>query len=108
VATLPPKGMVLGLFESIPYDDEAVELRAGDTLVIYSDGVTETWSPEDVEYGDERLSDLVVEFRHLGAEALQQRILDEVGSFAGGAKATDDRTLIVIKRDQDGVSTSSP
>jgi phosphoserine phosphatase RsbU/P len=98
VETLSTGGMVLGLFESIPYDDEAVEMRVGDTLVIYSDGVTETWSPEDVEYGDGRLTELLVSCRHLGAEEVQQRILEEVGSFAAGAKATDDRTLIVVKR----------
>ncbi len=98
VQTLSTGGMVLGLFESIPYDDEAVELRPGDTLVIYSDGVTETWSPTDIEYGDERLAALVVSGRELSAEDLQRHILQDIERFSACAKATDDRTLIIVKR----------
>jgi phosphoserine phosphatase RsbU/P len=99
VEKLSTGGMVLGVFDSIPYDDDAVQMHPGDSLLIYSDGVTETWSPGDEEFGDERLVSLLVENRHLGAEAMQQRILAEVGEFAEGGKATDDRTLIVVKRE---------
>jgi len=99
VDPLQEGGMVLGLFDSVPYAEGRVELRPGDLLVIFSDGVTETWSVEDEEFGEERLARLVVAERALRAEALETRILKEIDLFSGGAKATDDRTLIVLKRE---------
>ncbi len=50
IELLEEGGMVLGMFESVPYAEGIVELRSGDTLFIYSDGVTETWNPEGEEY----------------------------------------------------------
>ncbi len=98
VETLREGGMVLGMFDSVPYADGAVDLRPGDTLVVYSDGVTETWNPAGDEFGDEGLTALAVRSRALDPAALQEEILRELERFAAGAKATDDRTLIVLKR----------
>jgi serine phosphatase RsbU (regulator of sigma subunit) len=98
VETLQEGGMVLGLFEAVPYADGAVDLRPGDTLVIYSDGVTETWNAAGDEFGEEGLQALVVRDRKLDCGALQDQVLRELERFSGGAKATDDRTLIVLKR----------
>ena len=47
--------MVLGLFDPIPTSEGVAELGPGDTLLVFSDGVTETWSAEDEEFGEERL-----------------------------------------------------
>jgi len=99
VELLSEGGIVLGLFEGISYDSGEVELRPGDTLLAYSDGVTETWSPEGDEFGEERLTALAVKQRKLSAAALQDAILAEIESFEKGARATDDRTLVVLKRD---------
>jgi sigma-B regulation protein RsbU (phosphoserine phosphatase) len=98
VEKLEEGGMVLGIFETTPYEDGAVDLRPGDTLLIFSDGVTETFSDSGEEFGEQRLIDVAVRDRELDAEALQARILRELDFFAAGTKATDDRTLIVIKR----------
>ncbi len=92
-------GLVLGMFENIVYDGGRVEMRRGDTLVVYSDGVTETWDPDGEEYGEESLLPLVVRDRKLGAEALQNSILQAIERFEAGARATDDRTIVVLKRD---------
>ena len=98
VETLQEGGMVLGLFEKVPYADGAMDLRPGDTLVIYSDGVTETWNAAGDEFGEEGLTALVVRSRKLDPAALQDQVLLELERFSAGAKATDDRTLIVLKR----------
>ena len=74
------------------------ELRPGDTLLIFSDGVTETWSAEGDEFGEERLGAVAVRGRGLDAAGLQTEILRELDVFEAGTKATDDRTLIVLKR----------
>jgi sigma-B regulation protein RsbU (phosphoserine phosphatase) len=98
VETLTEGGMVLGIFESVPYADGETELHPGDTLLVYSDGVTETFTPAGDEYGERRLADLAVRGRALGAAALQDEILAELERFGAGIKASDDRTLIVLKR----------
>ena len=74
-------------------------MRAGDTLVVYSDGVTETWDPDGEEFGEDKLIALAVKGRDLGAEAVQNTILCELERFEQGARATDDRTLVVLKRE---------
>jgi sigma-B regulation protein RsbU (phosphoserine phosphatase) len=98
VETLTEGGMVLGLFDSIPYEEGHAELRAGDTLLIFSDGVTETFSPKGDEFGEQRLGEVAVRGRGLDAAGLQTEILRELDAFAAGTKATDDRTLVVVKR----------
>jgi serine phosphatase RsbU (regulator of sigma subunit) len=98
VDTLAEGGMVLGFVDPTDYGEGTAELRPGDMLVVFSDGVTETWSAADEEYGEARLAELLVRERNLGPEALQAALLEELDDFARGTKATDDRTLIVIKR----------
>jgi serine phosphatase RsbU (regulator of sigma subunit) len=97
--SLTTGGVVLGLFEEGEYEQAATRLGPGDVLVVFSDGVTETWNPDDVEFGDARLAELVRQGRDLDAAGLEAEILRELERFAEGTKATDDRTLIVIKRD---------
>ena len=98
VELLTEGGMVLGLFEGVPYESGEVEMRPGDTILAYSDGVTETWSPEGDEFGETKLTELAVSRRQLGAAALQDAIFHEIEGFEEGARATDDRTLVVLKR----------
>jgi serine phosphatase RsbU (regulator of sigma subunit) len=98
IETLRDGGMVLGLFDSIPYEEGTAELRSGDTLLIFSDGVTETWSAKGEEFGDDRLGQVALRGRGLDAAGLQTEILKELEVFEAGTKATDDRTLIVVKR----------
>jgi serine phosphatase RsbU (regulator of sigma subunit)/pSer/pThr/pTyr-binding forkhead associated (FHA) protein len=99
VEKLSSGGLVLGIFESVVYEGGSVEMRAGDTLIVYSDGVTETWDPDGEEFGEDKLVALAVAGRAAGADALQNAILCEIERFEQGARATDDRTLVVLKRE---------
>jgi serine phosphatase RsbU (regulator of sigma subunit)/pSer/pThr/pTyr-binding forkhead associated (FHA) protein len=98
VEALEAGGMVVGLMEGVPYAEGSAEVRPGDVVLVFSDGVTETWSPENEEFGERGLIEAVRRGRGLSAESLQNLILQELDRFAAGAKATDDRTLIVLKR----------
>jgi sigma-B regulation protein RsbU (phosphoserine phosphatase) len=98
VETLTEGGTVLGLFDPVAYAEGAAELRPGDTLLVYSDGVTEAWNPKGEEFGEARLVALAVEKRDMDAEELQAAILKELDIHAQDARANDDRTLIVLKR----------
>jgi sigma-B regulation protein RsbU (phosphoserine phosphatase) len=100
VEKLTEGGLVLGIFEGVDYDGGTVEMQRGDVLVVYSDGVTETWDPDGEEWGEEKLVALAVAGRGDGAEAVQDAVLREIESFEQGARATDDRTLLVLKREE--------
>lgn len=87
-------GTVLGVFPEAQYHDEEVELRAGDRLVLYTDGITEATSEDDIEFGEARLARCAVRDRSLGAVDLHARLLKEVVQFAGD-RFEDDATLMV-------------
>ena len=93
----PLAGFWLGTVRGYVVEGRA-ELRAGDVLLIFSDGVTETWNEEGEEFGEEGLEKLVRERHQLDATDLHDVILEELDRFEGGGGATDDRTLIVLKR----------
>jgi serine phosphatase RsbU (regulator of sigma subunit) len=101
VEELEEGGTVLGLFQGQEYRTGEAELGKGDLLVVYSDGVTETWNTRDEEFGEKRLAEVLVRARQGDAETVQATILREMEAFAAGVKAADDRTLIVLKRAAD-------
>jgi serine phosphatase RsbU (regulator of sigma subunit) len=98
VDPLTQGGTVLGMFDTAPYAQGTTAMEKGDTLLIYSDGLSETFDPDGEEFGDRGLAGVALRSRSLDAAALQEEILRELDRFSLGAKATDDRTLIVLKR----------
>lgn len=91
-------GMALGLDEDAEYDDVALQLAPGDTLLVYTDGVLEAENASRELFGDARLENLMREHGALPAEALLQRLTQEVEQFCAGAPATDDLTALVVRR----------
>lgn len=91
-------GPVLGILDRPTYEEASVRLEPGETLVIYSDGLSEVWNPAGEELGDAGLAKLALGAAHLGAPQLEEELLRGVDAFSAGARATDDRTLIVLKR----------
>ena len=103
-ARLVPGGMVVGLridgaaekFEAL-LEEDRVDLRSGDVIVLYTDGITEAMNPESDLFGDSRLSRIVEEHGHLDSSELRERILREIEAFVGAADQHDDMTMILIK-----------
>jgi sigma-B regulation protein RsbU (phosphoserine phosphatase) len=92
---LEPEGAVLGPFPNWNYKHEEIDLRSGDRLLLFTDGVTELRSPAADEFGEQRLIDLLIQNRELNAEALRDRIVQAVVSFSGG-EFQDDATLLLL------------
>lgn len=88
-------GGVLGMFPMQTFTLGAIELRAGDRIVFFTDGVTEASKDESEEFGEERLLALVKENRALSSKRMQEQILASVGEFCGG-NWHDDATVIVV------------
>ncbi len=91
-------GLILGALEDSEYTDARIGLEKGDTILIYSDGISEARSSEDEEFGEERLPAEVVAGDGLSASELTDRIISVVNRFASGMPQMDDMTIVVIKR----------
>jgi sigma-B regulation protein RsbU (phosphoserine phosphatase) len=89
-------GTVVGLFDNLSFPEETVELRPGDVLVAYTDGVTE---PENDygEFGEERLLQLVRANRHLPLERITEIVTAAVEDWIGDNEQPDDVTLVLAR-----------
>jgi serine phosphatase RsbU (regulator of sigma subunit) len=91
-------GPVLGILASTEYQEHRVHLEEGDTLVIYSDGVTEAVNAQNGEFEVEGLVRAVIASRHLPARAIVAAVNHALAGFTAGAPQWDDITLIVARR----------
>jgi phosphoserine phosphatase RsbU/P len=94
---IPLAGFPVGMFDNSTYDELSLVLAPGDTVVLYSDGVTDVQNAEGQFYGWQRLRDAVSAHAELSAGALADFFLADVDHFSGGAHPFDDRTLVVLK-----------
>ena len=88
-------GIVFGLRDNCKFEIGEVELKAGDRLVLFTDGVTEVRNSSDEEFGEERLLHILRSSQGLAGEELQQRILQQVNDFCLG-ELSDDTTMVIL------------
>jgi len=88
---------VMGLFEAWQCEIAEVELAAGDTLVLYTDGITEAENEEGEEFGASRLLDTLGSHSHLPAVPLLEAVVGAVRQFSGGSEQQDDITLVIAR-----------
>ncbi len=91
-------GPVLGILPRLEYQPQASRLEPGDTVVVYTDGVTEAVNPAGEEFGRERLAELLVGLRARPVNEIIPAINEELRRFEAGAPATDDITILVARR----------
>lgn len=96
---LIPGGTVLGVIDNFPFEEDNVAIDKGDTLVIFSDGITEAFDTDDNQFGEDRLIAVIEEKVDQTALELIESIIAAVRKFAGTAPQADDLTLVVMKRD---------
>ena len=89
-------GLPLGILPEETYKEATHNLRPGDQIVFYTDGITEAHNPRGEMFGLERL-DKVLEDCRIGATPLIEAVLVELNEFTSGHPADDDRTLLVAK-----------
>ena len=95
VVRLSDGGTVLGIFPDASYEERQITLEIGDRLVLLTDGITEADNAGGEEFGEDRLTHLLVENRRLPGTELKRVLLDAVSSFASHA-LQDDATLMII------------
>ncbi len=92
-------GIMLGMLQDFPFQDDAISLQKGDLLLIYSDGVTEAADKNGDDFGEQKLQGLVRENLNLSAGALVDKIIQAVKAHAGKSPPReDDITVVVVKR----------
>ncbi len=94
---LHPTGPAIGLMEGFLVTTEQVQLRPGDTLVLYTDGVTEATNRDGIQLGIDRLADIIRANADLSAEQLVQTIWRAVNAFTDDVQPVDDTTIVVCK-----------
>ena len=90
-------GTVLGLFPQASYEEGRVDLRPGDVLVLFTDGVSEALNGKEEEFGEERLKELLRRVAHLAAQEISAALTAEIKGWMQDAPQHDDLTFIVMK-----------
>jgi phosphoserine phosphatase RsbU/P len=87
----------VGLVPDAEYTAVCLKLEPGDTLVLFSDGVTEAMDPDDNLFGVPRLREVLEQKAETPLEDIQKIILESVENFARGARQADDLTLLLLR-----------
>lgn len=87
----------VGLFEDESYASSRIQLEPGDTLLLYTDGVTEAEDKDRNLFQDGRLKEAFAQHRDSSLKALLDGIFSAVDTFSGGARQSDDLTLLVVR-----------
>lgn len=94
----PPGGQPLAVFENATFAPYTCTLQPGETLLLYSDGVTEAMNVNNDLYSESRLLALMQNANALTARQLADTILDDVADFVGVADQSDDITILALHR----------
>lgn len=97
VEALPATGRPLGLLPGGGYEEHSVELRAADSLFLYTDGLIESENPAGEPFGMRRLEELLRRGRQEGLEEVLARVDEAVRAFRDGVEAVDDATMLVLR-----------
>ncbi len=93
----PAECFPVGLLPDAEFTSSVFTLRPGDTLVLFSDGITEAMNPDENEFGIARLKGVLAGLTDVPVEQLQAAILAAVEDFTRGAGQADDLTLLLIR-----------
>jgi len=105
VRQIAATGLPLGMFSTSRYAVHRIRLEPGDSLLLYTDGISETYSPGGNEYGVAGITRVAGERHGWAPHELMAACLKDVNKFSAGAPAKDDQTLMIIHRaDSAGIS----
>ena len=94
----PTGGTALGIIPGIDYREETVKLEAGDTVILYTDGITEAFNGAGELFGLDRLCEIFRNKQASSAEETSEMVFDAVNEFAGEEPQSDDQACLVFRR----------
>ena len=96
VLRLEAGGRVLGVLTDSIYEAKQIELRSGDRLILFTDGVTEVRNASGEEFGEKRLRELLAQEHRRSAGKLQSTIMNKVSEFCGD-QFDDDAAMMIVE-----------
>jgi sigma-B regulation protein RsbU (phosphoserine phosphatase) len=90
-------GPALGVMEDAAYTSSTLTIRPGETLVVYTDGITEAMNRQNEFFGEARLEQVLMKSSCLKSADIIEAVKNEVAGYAAGAYQADDITLLVLK-----------
>jgi sigma-B regulation protein RsbU (phosphoserine phosphatase) len=98
-ATVMDRGsVVLGIMDDAAFPEQSVALQPGDALIVYSDGASEAINEAGDFFGDERIVAIAERAAGSSAKAIGEQIRNAIAAFTGLMPASDDLSLMVLKR----------
>jgi len=97
IIDLHTSGKPLGVIEGAEYKNSKVTYKKEDAIILFSDGITETFNTEDEEYGEDRLKAIIKENIGMSSKDMSKAIIDDTIDYRGTRLQFDDITLIVNK-----------
>lgn len=97
VKELTTGGVVLGMLPNMAYQTESIQLKPGDRIILYTDGISEAQNPFDEEFGEGRLMDFIVKEGGAASGEVVKKLIEAVKRFSKGAAQSDDMTLVVVR-----------
>lgn len=98
IESLTRTGMALGVVEGTLIEERTIQLEPGDNLLLYTDGLTEAFSPQEELFGVERLHQLIQANLTLSAHELLGTIEAAVNTYMGSLLPDDDLTMLAVRR----------
>ena len=99
VSELPlSRNTIVGAFEGMDYGEDTLQLEQGDTLVMFTDGVTEAMDTAYKEFGAERLDSILRQQSGANSQQIIEAVKAGIKEFVGEAEQSDDITMLVVKR----------
>ena len=101
VEQLSSTGRPIGILPDAIYEEAIATLPPDATLFMYTDGLNEANNPNEDEFGMERLEELVTQASREYFERMPDVVLQAIAAFENGVHATDDKTIVVLRRSSD-------
>jgi phosphoserine phosphatase RsbU/P len=98
VIRLESNGMAVGMFPEFPYEQNVIQLSTGDLLTAFTDGITESENARGEQFGEERLTELLIKYRERPLDELARIVTDAVGNWASDIEKQDDTTILLARR----------
>lgn len=89
--------LALGVLDTFGYETKSVRFEVGDSLILYTDGITEAMNSKEELYSEERFEPFLKTMKSLPSKEIVEHTMAEVKRFTTGASQSDDITLVVIR-----------
>jgi len=98
IGQLSTGGIILGMMPDMPYEIGSCKLDKGDLLMLYTDGVTEAMTEDDIEYEEKRLMEYLRNIDpNISPEDINMNLIMELNNFCAGASQNDDITILTLR-----------